>query len=80
MARRDPFRRHWFPRYVIVLAVRRYSGYPLSYRDVRDMLAEPGIKASAATIYSWVGKFGPEICKRAVGRHRPLRGLTWHVV
>jgi IS6 family transposase len=39
MARRDPFRGHRFPKDVILLAVRWYCRYPLSYRDVRDMLA-----------------------------------------
>ena len=56
-----------------------YCRYPLSYRDVRDMLAERGIVVDAATVYRWVQKFGPEIRKRAYGRHRSWRGLTWHV-
>ncbi|QYZ72208.1 IS6 family transposase [Neotabrizicola shimadae] len=79
MARRDPFRGHRFPKDVILLAVRWYCRYPLSYRDVRDMLAERGIMVDAASIYRWVRKFGPEIRKRALSRHRSWRGLTWHV-
>lgn len=38
--RRDPFRGHLFPKDVILQAVRWYCRYPLSNRDVRDMLAE----------------------------------------
>ncbi|UOA20775.1 hypothetical protein DSM14862_03613 (plasmid) [Sulfitobacter indolifex] len=53
MSRRDPFKQHRFPRDVILLAVRWYCRYPLSYRDVRDLLAERGITADAATIYRW---------------------------
>ena len=64
---------------MILLAVRWYCRYPLSYRDVRDMLAERGIMVDAASIYRWVRKFGPEIRKRALSRHRSCRGLTWHV-
>lgn len=79
MARRDPFRGHRFPKDVILLAVRWYCRYPLSYRDVRDMLAERGIMVDAASIYRWVRKFGPEIGRRALSRHRSWRGLTWHV-
>ena len=79
MARRDPFRGHRFPRDVILLAVRWYCRYPLSYRDVRDMLAERGITVDAASIYRWVRKFGPEIRKRTLSRYRSWRGLTWHV-
>lgn len=79
MSRRDPFKQHRFPRDVILLAVRWYCRYPLSYRDVRGLLAERGITADAATIYRWVQKFGPEIRKRAYGAHRSWRGLQWHV-
>jgi len=79
MARRDPSRGHRFPKDVILLAVRWYCRYPLSYRDVRDMLAERGIMVDAASIYRWVRKFAPEIRKRALSRHRSWRGLTWHV-
>ena len=76
--RGDPFRGHRFPRDVILLAVRWYCRYPLSYRDVRDLLAERGVEVDAATIYRWVQKFGPEIARRAL-RHRSWRGLNWHV-
>jgi IS6 family transposase len=75
MARRDPFRGHRFPKDVILLAVRWYCRYPLSYRDVRDMLAERGIMVDAASIYRWVRKFGPDIRKRALSRHRSW--LAW---
>ena len=61
IARRDPFPGHWFPKDVILLAVRWYCRHPLSYRDVRDMLAKRGITVGAASIHRWVRKFGPEI-------------------
>ena len=76
--RRDPFKHHRFPSDIILLAVRWYCRYPLSYRDVRDMLAERGVSVDAATIYRWVQKFGPAIARRA-DRHRSWRGLDWHI-
>ena len=79
MRRRDPFKGYRFPKDVILLAVRWYCRYPLSYRNVRDLLAERGITVDAATVYRWVQKFGPEIRKRAFGRRRSWRGLQWHV-
>lgn len=51
MAQRNPFKRHRFPKAVILLAVCWYCRYPLSYRDVRDLLAERGISVDAATVY-----------------------------
>lgn len=77
--RKNPFKRHRFPREIILLAVRWYCRYPLSCRDVRDMLAERGVMVDASTIYRWVKKFGPEIRNRAYGAHRSWRGLQWYV-
>jgi len=79
MAQRNPFKHHRFPQEVILLAFRWYCRYPLSFRDVRDLLAERGITVDAATIYRWVQKFGPEIRRRAYGQHRSWRGPQWHV-
>jgi len=76
--RNSPFKHHRFPAGIILLAVRWYCRYPLSYRDVRDLLAERGVSVDAATIYRWVQKFGPEIARRADG-HRSWRGLDWHI-
>ena len=76
--RGDPFKGHRFSREVILLGVRRYCRFPLSYRDVRDLLAERGISVDATTIFRWVRKFGPEIAKRA-RHHRSRRGLSRHV-
>ena len=76
--RRNPFRGHRYPKDVILLAVRWYCRFPLSYRDVRDLLAERGVEVDPATIFRWVQKFGPEIARRAY-RHRSWRGLSWHV-
>ncbi|WP_375342744.1 DDE-type integrase/transposase/recombinase [Salipiger aestuarii] len=43
------------------------------------LLVERAVILDAATVYRWVQKFGPEIRKRANGRHRGWRGLQWHV-
>jgi IS6 family transposase len=75
---RDPFKGHRFPRSIILTAVRWYCRFPLSYRDVRDLLAERGVEVDAATVYRWVQKFGPEVSRRAF-KHRSWRGLSWHV-
>lgn len=76
--RRDPLKGHRFPRDVILLAVRWYCRFPLSYQDVSVLLAERGIAVDRATVFRRVQKFGPEIAKRAYN-HRSWRGLNWHV-
>jgi IS6 family transposase len=62
-----------FPPDVILLAVRWYLRYGLSYRDVEELLAERGIDVDHVTIYWWVQRFTPELidaarpCRHAVG-------------
>jgi IS6 family transposase len=77
-APKNPFKRHRFPRDVILQAVRWYCRFALSYRDVKDLLEERGVHVDAATIYRWVRKFGPEIAKRSF-KYKSCRSLTWHV-
>lgn len=62
----------------IQLSARWYCRFPLSYRDVPDLLAERGIEVDRATVYRRVLKFGPEITRRACA-HRSSRGLNRHV-
>ncbi len=75
---RNPFKRHRFPPQVILLAVRWYCRYPLSYRDVRDLLMERGIHVEPSTINRWVVKFGPVIAAETRKLHYP-RSMYWHV-
>jgi putative transposase len=51
-------RRHRFPPEIIQQAVWSYFRFPLSYRDVEDLLAERGIDVSYETVRRWALKFG----------------------
>ena len=67
-----------FPPEVILLAVRWYLRYRLSYRDVEELLAERGIEVDHVTIYRWVQRFTPLLIDAA----RPCRhsvGDRWFV-
>jgi transposase, IS6 family len=46
-----------FPPDVIVLAVRWYLRFGLSYRDVEELLAERGIEVEHVTVHRWVRRF-----------------------
>lgn len=54
-----------FPPEVILLAVRWYLRYGLSYRDVEELLAERGIDVDHVTIYRWVQRFTPLVIEAA---------------
>jgi transposase-like protein len=59
-----PFKwRHFLPD-VILLNVRWYSCYSLSYRDLEEMMLERGVEVDHTTIYRWVQAYAPELDKR----------------
>ena len=62
---RSSFAGFRFPPEVIVLAVRWYLGYGLSYRDVEGLLAERGVEVDHVTIYRWVQRFTPPLIEAA---------------
>ena len=68
---------------VIRLAVMMYVKYPLSLRNVEDLLAERGIDISHETVRSWWNRFGPlfaaDIRRRRVSAMRPFRHWRWHL-
>jgi transposase-like protein len=67
-----------FPPDVIVLAVRWYLRFGLSYRDVEELLSERGVEVDHVTIYRWVLRFTPLLADAA----RPCRhalGDRWQV-
>ncbi len=67
-----------FPAEVIVVAVRWYFRYGLSYRDVEELLAERGVEVDHVTVYRWVQRFTPLLADAArFRRHAP--GDRWFV-
>src|SRR3954469_24829490 len=75
---RSAFAGFRFPAEVIVVAVRWYLRYGLSYRDVEELLAERGIEVDHVTVYRWVQRFAPLLADAArFARHSP--GDRWFV-
>jgi transposase, IS6 family len=50
----NPFKGRQFPGEVIVLCVRWYLRYPLSYQHVTELVAERGVEVDASCIWRWV--------------------------
>ena len=67
-----------FPDDVIVLAVRWYLRYRLSYDDVVEWLAEWGVTVDPSTVYDWVRTFTPRFIAAAHMR-RSVVGRRWRV-
>ena len=52
---------HRFEQDIIRTCVRWYLAYPLSYRNLEEMMEEHGVEVDHATIYRWVQKFTPQL-------------------
>src|SRR4051812_48107945 len=77
-APRSAFAGFRFPAEVILVAVRWYLRFGLSYRDVEELLAERGIEVDHVTVYRWVQRFTPMLADAArFARHAP--GDRWFV-
>ncbi len=59
-----PFKWRHFESEIILLCVRWYLRYALSYRDLEEMMAERGLTVDHSTIYRWVQRYAPELEKR----------------
>ena len=74
--RASAFTGYRFPAEVILLAVRWYLRFALSYRDLEEILAERGIDVDHVTLYRWVQRFTPLLVDAAPTgppqRGRPL--------
>ena len=64
MKKQSPFKWRHFEAEIILLCVRWYLRYSLSYRDLEEMMAERGLRVDHTTIYRWVQRYAPELEKR----------------
>ncbi len=79
----DPFRYFDSSPEVIRLVVMMYVRYPLSLRNVEDLLFERGIDICHETVRLWWNRFGPmfagEIRRKRVDRMRAHTHWQWHL-
>ncbi len=68
------FKGSHFPKDVILMSMRWYIAYPLSYRHVEELLSERGLSVDHATVNRWVVKHSPTLeskfrnTKKVVGK------------
>jgi transposase-like protein len=73
------FKGHRFEKNIILLCVRWYLAYPLSYRNLEEMMEERGVRIDHTNIYRWVRKFTPQLeAKFRKGKKRPV-GNSWRM-
>jgi putative transposase len=67
-----------FPQEIILMGVRWYVAYPLSSRQVEELMAERGVELDHATIHRWVIKYSPLLEEAFYRRKRPVWG-SWRM-
>ena len=63
---------------IIILCVRWYLKYPLSYRNLQEMMQERGLNINHTTIYRWVLEYSPKL-NRGLRKHLKQTGDSWRV-
>jgi transposase-like protein len=67
----NPFKGRHFEGDIILLCIRWYLRYALSYRDLEEMMLERGLKVAHSTICRWVHKYSPEPDKKCRPHLKP---------
>jgi putative transposase len=80
---KNPFRYFKTSPEIIRLAVMMYIRFPLSLRNVEDLLHERGIDVSHETVRFWWNRFGPlfaaQIRKKRAAEYRNYIQWRWHL-
>lgn len=72
------FKGSHFPQDIILMGVRWYLAYPLSYRHVEELLEERGVPIDHATVQRWVVQYSPQLEEAFHRRKRPV-WVSWRM-
>jgi len=67
-----------FPKEVILMCIRWYAAYPLSYRHVEELMEERGVVVDHATINRWAIKYLP-LLEKAFRHYKRAVGTSWRM-
>ena len=72
------FKGSQFEREIILWGVRWYVAYPISYRQLEEMMGERGVHVDHATLNRWVIKYSPQLEEEFHRRKRPV-WVSWRM-
>src|ERR1039457_551107 len=78
MNNQNPFKWRHYEADIILLCVRWYLRYSLSYRDLEEMMRERGLHVDHTTIYRWVQRYAPEL-EKSSRPHLKATNNSWRV-
>ena len=73
------FKWRHFKKDIILMLVRWYLAYSLSYRDVEELALERGLKVDHSTINCWVIEYAPQLEETFRKRYKRPVGISWRM-
>ena len=73
------FKGRHFEDVIILMSVRWYLAYPLSYRQIEELMAERGVDVDHSTINRWVVKYSPLLENEFTKRYKSQVGRSWRM-
>ena len=72
------YKGHRYPAEIIAHCVWLYHRFPLSFREVEELMLVRGVIVTYETIRQWCAKFGP-VYAAGLRRRQPRPGDKWHL-
>ena len=73
------FKGRHFKKTIILMAIRWYLAYVLSYRDIEELMLERGVIVDHSTINRWVVKYSPGLEAQFSKHHKRNVGSSWRM-
>jgi len=72
------FKGRHFPKDIILMAVRWYVAYPLSYRNIEELMAERNVKLDHSIVQKWVVHYSPQL-EAEFRKRKKATGGSWRM-
>ena len=73
------FKWRHFQKNLILMAVRWYVAYPLSYRDIEELMCERGLQVDHSTLHRWVIHYAPLLENEFRKKYKREVGNSWRM-
>jgi len=73
------FKGRHFEREIILMTVRWYVAYSLSYRDIEELMLERGLDVDHTTVHRWVVTYSPELENKFSQQYKRKVGVSWRM-
>jgi len=73
------FKGRHFQNTIIMMAIRWYLAYSLSYRDIEELMAERGVEIDHSTVNRWVIKYSSALEAQFTNHYKRKIGSSWRM-